>query len=244
MKASDVSLYSISETSPFRSPPKDKSRSVLEEVREKLQGDVKVEEEGTLEHPLGSNLSSPCKSPRSGKVEILADDSEFKGELKHTVFSNMGSPEGLAAVEGSKWASPRVEEKAEAQVGGLSTPTKASPSKPSKPARPPKLKGPSETSESVNSSQNADAAVSAFTEPVRNVEKGTKELDSGLGLHHVIECQEQKRIPDLRVVLNDMGIGEGVKSVTPDTLSPFVSRRTKETSIGGGRLHSTHYPCT
>ena len=235
VKPSDISLYSIAETSPTNSP-KNKSKSVLEEMRKELHSDVEVEDGELLLDPEPSTEPPNSKSPRSGKVEVLTDDSEFGGEFRDTIFSAFSSPGRSAKKAGRKWASPRDEEKAAAEGDGSPVQTKASPMKPPKPSRPPKLfRGGLEASE-LESSRPKDAQVSASRElGCKETDGGTKELDSGLGLHHMLQRQKVEEKPNLGSMLDNSGMGERdsdrFKSITPDTLSPPSSPE------GRGSLH-------
>ena len=235
LKSSDINLYSIVETSPANSP-KGKSRSVLEEVRKELHSDVEVEEE-TLpvqEQPrlapalLSTESSYPVNSsssPRSGKVEMLTDESEFRGELGGlggTIFSNFSSPERAATIAGRKWASPRDEDKEEGEGGNSPVPVKMSPSKPPKPQRPQKIVIPAPASP-----RRDEIPVSASASLEQRSRKaaeaaGTRELDSGLGLHHMLKRQVREENRGLGSVLDNAGERERerMKSATPDTLSP------------------------
>ena len=213
LRSSDINLYPIRESQSPSASPNLKVQSGQYEgrsTREWLHSDVEVDR--SPEQPHLASSSSLESSPLSGKVELIDDESEFRGELNRqysvigTIFTEFSSPSRVGTTAARKWASPREEEEEKDEIL-----VRKSPSKPNKPIRPQKpLKIPLHADIDPLTSKSEATPTTATGRGGKNT---TRELDSGTGLHQALERQEY--------IEEKYKVGQNHNQPgTPDTLSP------------------------
>lgn len=240
-----LSLYTIGEeTSPTRSTGSQSPEARKSGKKSTTAAAVSLEE--PAQPPALTKSLSTGSSPRSGKVEVISDASEFGSEpIDSTIFAGMlgaatsqmmmSSPPRAnpGVVGGNKWASPRDDSPPLAKPS-LGSPAK-SPAKPPKPTKkPPSSKAPMSLGIDLNigtagaSSSREFAAKTAAAAPVSgsSSSSGRREvtLDSGMGIHHSLEAardlakRSESKTGEMQVPQEQRVSVESVH--TPDTLSP------------------------
>lgn len=230
-----LSLYTIGEeASPTRSvgsPSSDRKNS-------NKKASLSIEEAAATQPPTLTKSLSTGSSPRSGKVEVISDSSEFGGEpIGSTIFGGMlgaaaaqvivsSPPRGNAGVVGGKkWASPRDEPPSPP----LAKPT--SPAKPPKPIKkPPASKAPMKLGIDLNIGASGSltsrelsakaAASSGSSSADGRAVAGEVTLDSGMGIHHSLEAARDLQGNESKATEVPISRMSLESAHTPDTLSP------------------------